>query len=253
MMTPFIAEFIGTSLLLLLGAGVVANVSLKKTYGENQTPLLLITISWGFAVFVGAYVTGQFSGAHLNPAVTIGLAIVGKFAWSLVPTYLFAQLLGAMFGSWLCYLLYIDHYRETEDEDTVRATFCTAPAIRNFKNNFFRKTKAYSFRGKIESKYTPIEFAKIMEEKGAGEIIIQSIKKDGMMSGYDIDFIFDVSNSLKIPVIALGGASNYSNLKKCFDQGYVSGVAAGSLFVYQGIHKGVLINYPENKSSIFSK
>ncbi len=123
----------------------------------------------------------------------------------------------------------------------------------DFKNNFFRKTKAYSFRGKIESKYTPIEFAKIMEEKGAGEIIIQSIKKDGMMSGYDIDFIFDVSNSLKIPVIALGGASNYSNLKKCFDQGYVSGVAAGSLFVYQGIHKGVLINYPENKSSIFSK
>jgi cyclase len=123
----------------------------------------------------------------------------------------------------------------------------------DFKNNFFRKTKAYSLRGKIESKYSPIEFAKIMEEKGTGEIIIQSIKKDGMMSGYDIDFIFEVSKLLKIPVIALGGASNYSNLKKCFDQGYVSGVAAGSLFVYQGIHKGVLINYPENKLSIFSK
>ena len=137
MMTPFIAEFIGTSLLLLLGAGVVANVSLKKTYGEDQTPLLLITIAWGFAVFVGAYVTGQFSGAHLNPAVTIGLAIIGKFSWSLVPTYLLAQLLGATFGSWLCYLLYIDHYRETEDEDTIRGTFCTAPAIRNYKNNFF--------------------------------------------------------------------------------------------------------------------
>jgi glycerol uptake facilitator protein len=137
MMTPFIAEFIGTSLLLLLGAGVVANVSLKKTYGEDQTPLLLITIAWGFAVFVGAYVTGQFSGAHLNPAVTIGLAIIGKFSWSLVPTYLLAQLLGAMFGSWLCYILYIDHYRETEDEDTIRGTFCTAPAIRNYKNNFF--------------------------------------------------------------------------------------------------------------------
>jgi len=137
MMTPFIAEFIGTSLLILLGAGVVANVSLKKTYGEDQTPLLLITIAWGFAVFVGAYVTGQFSGAHLNPAVTIGLAIIGKFSWSLVPTYLLAQLLGAMFGSWLCYILYIDHYRETEDEDTIRGTFCTAPAIRNYKNNFF--------------------------------------------------------------------------------------------------------------------
>lgn len=121
----------------------------------------------------------------------------------------------------------------------------------DFKNNFFRKIKAYSFRGKIESKYSPIEFAKIMEDKGAGEIIIQSIKKDGTMSGYDKSLIFEVSKSLKIPVIALGGASNYSDLKECFNDAYVNGVAAGSLFVYQGVHKGVLINYPENKSSIF--
>lgn len=136
-MTPFIAEIIGTALLLLLGEGVVANVSLKKTYGEGQSSLVLITIAWGFAVFVGAYVTGQFSGGHLNPAVTLGLAVIGKFSWSLVPLYISAQVIGAMLGSWLNYLLYIDHYRITDDEDIIRGTFCTAPSIRNFKNNFF--------------------------------------------------------------------------------------------------------------------
>tara|TARA_B100000767_G_C19776249_1_gene542744 strand:+ start:5354 stop:6094 length:741 start_codon:yes stop_codon:yes gene_type:complete len=136
-MTPFIAEFIGTAILLLLGTGVVANVSLKNTYAEGQNSIVLITSAWGFAVFVGAYATGQFSSAHLNPAVTIGLAIIGKFSWSMVSTYFLAQLLGAMFGSWLSYLVYIDHFRMTDDEDTVRGTFCTTPAMRNFKNNFF--------------------------------------------------------------------------------------------------------------------
>ena len=137
MITPFIVEFIGTSLLLLLGNGIVANVNLKNTIAEGQTPWVLITSAWGFAVFVGAYVAGQFSGAHLNPAVTVGLAIAGKFSWSLTPTYFLAQLLGAMFGTWLNYIFYIDHYRITSDEAAVRSTFCTGPAIRNFKNNFF--------------------------------------------------------------------------------------------------------------------
>ena len=137
MMSPFIAEFIGTAILLLLGAGVAANITLKKTLAEGQTPWLLISTAWGFAVFSGAYVTGQFSGAHLNPAVTLGLALIGKFSWSLVPTYALGQLLGAMFGSWLSYILYIDHYRATSDEDAVRGTFCTGPAIRNYKNNLF--------------------------------------------------------------------------------------------------------------------
>lgn len=142
-----------------------------------------------------------------------------------------------------------DFIREASEEfGTSTISVCI-----DYKKNFFRKTKVYSSRGKKESKYSPIEFAKIIQEKGAGEIIIQSIKKDGTMSGYDIDFIFEVSKSLKIPIIALGGANNYSNLKKCFDDGYVNGVAAGSLFVYQGVHRGVLINYPENKLSIFSK
>ena len=137
MIDPYIAEFIGTFFLLLLGAGVVANVSLKNTIAQGQTPWVLITSAWGFAVFVGVFITGQFSGAHLNPAVTIGLAVAEKFSWTLVPGYIIAQVLGAMFGGWICYLTYIDHYRLTEDESVVRSTFCTGPAIRNFKNNFF--------------------------------------------------------------------------------------------------------------------
>ena len=136
-MHPYLAEFIGTSILLLLGAGVVANVSLKKTNAENQDSWILITSAWGFAVFVAVFISTQYSGAHLNPAVTIGLAVAKKFSWSLVPQYLIAQLAGAMFGSWLAYLTYIDHYRETKDEDTVRSTFCTGPAIKNYKNNLF--------------------------------------------------------------------------------------------------------------------
>ena len=137
MIDPYLAEFIGTFFLLLLGAGVVANVNLKNTIAQSQTPWVLITSAWGFAVFVGVYISGQFSGAHLNPAVTLGLAVAQKFSWSLVPGYLLAQVLGAMMGSWVCYLTYIDHYRLTLDEASVRSTFCTGPAIRNYKNNFF--------------------------------------------------------------------------------------------------------------------
>ena len=134
---PYLAEFIGTSILILLGAGVVANINLKKTIASEQTPWVLITSAWGFAVFVGVYVSAESSGAHLNPAVTLGLVMAGKFSWSLVPGYFLAQILGAMFGSWLAYLTYIDHYRATTDEGAVKSTFCTGPAIRNLKNNLF--------------------------------------------------------------------------------------------------------------------
>ena len=137
MISPYIAEFVGTAILLLLGSGIVANVNLSKTKGNDETPLITITTAWGFAVFVAAYITGQFSGAHLNPAVTIGLVVAGKFSGELMIRNITAQVLGAMLGSWLTYLFYIDHYRSTTDENKVMGSFCTSPAIRNFKNNFF--------------------------------------------------------------------------------------------------------------------
>ena len=135
---PYIAEFIGTAILLFLGNGIVANVSLNKTKGSKQmTPWILITTAWGLAVFTAAFITGQFSGAHLNPAVTLGLAFAGNFSTELICGYIISQVLGGIFGSWLVYIIYIDHYRDTSDESSVMGTFCTSPAIRNYKNNFF--------------------------------------------------------------------------------------------------------------------
>ncbi len=134
-MTPFIAEFIGTFLLILLGGGVVANVVLEQTK-SNDIGWMVITTAWGFAVFVGVSVAGPYSGAHLNPAVSIGLAVAGKFEWALVLQYVLAQFLGAMLGSFFVWIVYRDHFKITENGELKRAIFCTSPAIRNYTNNF---------------------------------------------------------------------------------------------------------------------
>ena len=133
-MTPFIAEIIGTFLLILLGAGVVANVVLEKTK-SNDLGWMVITTAWGFAVFVGVSVAGPISGAHLNPAVSIGLAVAGKFDWSLVLEYVIAQFIGAMLGAFFAWLIYKDHFKATKDGDLKKAVFCTSPAIRNYTSN----------------------------------------------------------------------------------------------------------------------
>ena len=134
-MSPFIAEIVGTSILIILGDGVVANVILSKTKGFNGG-LISITFGWSMAVFVGVYVSATASGAHLNPAVTIALAYAGKFDWALVPQYLVAQLIGAMIGPFLVWLAYKQHFDETPDGDTKLGVFCTAPAKRNYMHNF---------------------------------------------------------------------------------------------------------------------
>lgn len=135
-MTPFIAEIIGTALLILLGGGVVANVVLDKTKGNNSG-WIVITTGWALAVYVAVVVAGPYSGAHINPAVSIGLAIAGKFPWESVPSYILAQMIGAMLGSFTVWLMYKDHFEATEDGETKKAVFCNAPAIRNTFSNLF--------------------------------------------------------------------------------------------------------------------
>jgi glycerol uptake facilitator protein len=134
-MTPFIAEILGTFLLILLGNGVVANVVLNGTKGNNSG-WIVITTGWALAVYTGVLVAGPYSGAHLNPAVTIALAVGGVFEWALVTNYILAQFIGAMLGAFMVWFLYRDHYKITEDNNSVKATFCTAPAIRNLPANF---------------------------------------------------------------------------------------------------------------------
>lgn len=134
-MSPYIAEIIGTAILVLLGDGVVANVLMNKTKG-NDSGWIVITWGWGIAVFVAVFVVGQFSGGHINPAVTIGLASAGLFEWSQVPLYILCQVAGGAIGAFLVWLSYKDHYAQTDDGDLILASFCTAPEIRNFPSNF---------------------------------------------------------------------------------------------------------------------
>lgn len=135
-MSAFTAEIIGTFLLMLLGSGVVANVVLKDTKGHDGG-WIVITTGWGLAVYVAVVVAGPYSGAHINPAVTLGLAVAGSFPWSEVPSYLLAQLIGAMGGSFTVWLMYKDHFDRTPDPGLHLAVFSTGPAIRNYLLNLF--------------------------------------------------------------------------------------------------------------------
>ena len=129
-MSPFIAELIGTMLLILLGTGVVANVVLKGTKGYSGG-WIVITTGWALAVFVGVVFASPYSGAHLNPAVTIGLAITGKFPWADAGPYILAQIIGALLGAFLTWIVYRDHFNSTTDPDMQLAVFSTSPAIKN--------------------------------------------------------------------------------------------------------------------------
>ncbi|EHJ55845.1 hypothetical protein HMPREF9318_02144 [Streptococcus urinalis FB127-CNA-2] len=126
----FIGEFIGTFILVLLGNGVVAACVLNKTKAQNSG-WIAIVLGWGIAVTVAVYVSGFLSGAHLNPAVTIAMAVIGNLAWNQVPVYLIAQFLGAMFASVALYLHYYPYWQETSDQSAILGSFATGPAIKH--------------------------------------------------------------------------------------------------------------------------
>ena len=130
--SAFLGELIGTAILIVLGDGVVANVVLNRTKGSGAG-WIVITFGWGMAVFVGVFCVSKYSGAHLNPAVTIALAAAhkGGFPWSAVPVYVAAQMLGAFVGALVVYLFYRAHFEVTDDANAKLAVFCTAPNIRN--------------------------------------------------------------------------------------------------------------------------
>ncbi len=133
-MNAFFAEFLGSAVVIVFGGGVVANVLLNKTKGNNSG-WIVITFGWACGVFTGVSIAAPHSGAHLNPAVTLALVLTHKFSLSLVPMYITAQLLGAMFGAFLVWLAYKKHFDETDDGDLKLAVFCTAPNIRSYWHN----------------------------------------------------------------------------------------------------------------------
>lgn len=134
MLSPYIAELIGTMILIILGDGVVAEVLLKKSKGEGGG-WIVITTGWGLAVAIAVYAVGRISGAHINPAVTIALATIGRFPWDQVPGYIAAQMIGAFLGAVIVWLHYLPHWAVTEDKNLKLAVFSTIPAIRNYATN----------------------------------------------------------------------------------------------------------------------
>jgi glycerol uptake facilitator protein len=134
-MNPFLAEFIGTAILVVFGNGVVANVLLNRTKGNNAG-WIVITAGWGMAVFIGVFCVTKYSGAHLNPAVTIAMATAERLKWDRVPVYIGAQMLGGILGGILVYIFYREHYKVTDDANAKLGTFATAPNIRSIPASF---------------------------------------------------------------------------------------------------------------------
>lgn len=134
LLTKCVLEFVGTMILVLLGDGVCANCGLNKSKGKGGG-WVVISFAWGLAVMCGVFIAGPYTGAHLNPAVSIGLAMAGTFAWDLVLPYIVAQMLGGFCGAVLVYVFYKDHFDATDDADSKLGVFCTMPAIMNKPRN----------------------------------------------------------------------------------------------------------------------
>jgi len=158
-MLHYYAEFFGTTLLILLGDGVVANVCLSKTKGNNSG-WIVIAFGWAFAVGIPAYIFGPASGASFNPALTIALAVIGNLSWSVVPGYILSEILGGVVGGILVWLMYYPHFAVTEDKEAKLGVFCTAPAIRHTPSNFFSEfigtfVLVFSLLGVAQTKSAP--------------------------------------------------------------------------------------------------
>ena len=143
-MNPYLAEFIGTAILITFGGGIVAGAVLKDSNASNAG-WITICLAWGLGVTFAIYAVGNVSGAHLNPAVTLGFAIVGDFPWNDVPGYIFGQMLGAMMGATIVWIFYKAHWKNTENQAAKLGVFCTSPATRSFPNNFVNELIATFF------------------------------------------------------------------------------------------------------------
>ena len=197
-MLPYIAEFLGTMMLIILGDGVVANVNLNKS-GMKGAGAVQITLAWGLAVLVPAFIFGEASGASFNPALTIALAVDGSFAWSMVPGYVIAQLAGAFVGASIVYLLFKGQFDATEDPGTKLGVFCTGPSIPNTGLNILSEAVG--------------TFILVFAIKGIGNVTGLSTGMSlGGLTGYAINPARDLGPRLAHAILPIKGKgdSNFS-------------------------------------------
>ena len=198
-MMPYLAELIGTMMLILLGDGVCANVNLNKS-GMKGAGSIQITFAWGLAVLVPAFIFGTASGAHFNPALTIALAADGSMAWDLVPGYIVAQFAGAFLGACLVYLLFKKQFDETEDPNTIRGVFCTGPSIPNMPLNILSEAVG--------------TFVLVFAIKGIGQVGVASevlgetvLQSATGIVGFNYFLVFAIIVSIGM---SLGGLTGYA-------------------------------------------
>lgn len=184
-MTAYIAEFVGTAILILLGCGVVANVNLNKS-GMKGGGSIQITIAWGLAVLVPAFIFGEASGASFNPALTIALAAEGSFPWAQVPGYIIAQFAGAFVGACLVYVLFKDQFDATENPGSKLGVFATGPSVPNLPLNILSEAVG--------------TFVLVFAIKGIGNVT-------GLAVGVDKLFVFGIIVSIGM---SLGGLTGYA-------------------------------------------
>lgn len=207
-MLPFIAEFLGTMLLILLGDGVVANVTLNKS-GMKGAGSIQITLAWGLAVMIPAFIFGAASGAHFNPALTIALAIDGSIAWSLVPGYIVAQFLGAFIGACFVYILFKDHFDATTEPGTKLGVFSTGPSIPNLPRNIFSEAigtfvLVFSIKGLAQVQGIAGGLSNVL----VFGIIVSIGMSLGGLTGYAINPARDLGPRLAHTVLPIKGKGN---------------------------------------------
>lgn len=184
-MLPYIAEFVGTCMLIILGDGVVANVTLNKS-GMKGAGSIQITFAWGLAVLVPAFIFGEASGASFNPALTLALAADGSFAWSMVPGYIVAQIAGAFLGACIVYILFKEQFDATEDPGSKLGCFSTGPSVPNMPLNILSEAIG--------------TFVLVFAIKGIGNVT-------GLSTGVDKLFVFGIIVSVGM---SLGGLTGYA-------------------------------------------
>lgn len=206
-MSPFLGELIGTMILILFGCGVCANVSLEKSKGQNGG-WIVVAMGWGMAVTFAIYVAGKYSGAHINPAVTIGLAAGGYFPWASVPVYIAGQMAGALIGATLCYLAYKCHWEPTEDPATKLGVFATGPAIRCTAENFLCEFIGTFFLVFVSLGIGANEFSKGLNPLIIGFLILAIGLSLGGPTGYAINPARDLGPRIAhalLPIPGKGG------------------------------------------------